>query len=96
MVEHLSFPPTKVTSQTLISTLRALFIAYGIPEEISTDGGPQFTSTTFQNFLSEWGVRHRKSSVEYPQSHGRAELGVKTAKRIIMGNTSPDGSLKHQ
>ena len=33
------FPPTKVTSQT-ITTLRVLFIAYGIPEEISTNGGP--------------------------------------------------------
>ena len=87
------FPPNRVTSQTLISTLRALFIAYGIPEEISTNGGPQFTSKIFENFFSKWGVHQQKSSVEHLQSNGRAELGVKTAKRIIMNNTSPDGSL---
>ena len=52
------FPPTKVTSQTLISTLRVLFIPYGIPEEISSDGGPQFTSKIFGNFLSKWVVQH--------------------------------------
>ena len=87
------FPPTKVTSQTLISSLRILFIAYGIPEEISTDRESQFTSKIFEDFLSKWGVHHRKSSVEYPQLNGSAELGIKTAKGIIMNNTSPDGSL---
>ena len=75
--------------------LRALFIAYGIPEEISSDGGPQFTSKIFGNFLSKWGVHHQKSSVEYPQSNGRGELGIKTAKQIIVNSTSPDGSLNN-
>ena len=49
------------------------------PEELSTGGEQQFISTVFQNFLTKWEVTHRLSSVEYPQSNGRAELGVKTA-----------------
>ena len=35
----------------------------------------------------------RLSSVSYPQSNGRAELGVKAAKRIIHNNIASDGSL---
>ena len=53
--------------------------------ECSTDGGQPFTSTAFQGFLHTWGVKHRRSSVAYPQSNGRAELAVKTAKGIVNG-----------
>ena len=81
------------TATQLISICRALFTAYGVPEELSSDGGPQFTSDAFQRFLRDWGVEHRLSSVEYPQSNGRAEVGVKSAKRIIRNNASPKGSL---
>ena len=45
------FKPRCSTKNTLISTCHSLFIAYGVPEEISTDGGPQFMSNEFQNFL---------------------------------------------
>ena len=77
----------EATSETLINIFRDLFIAYGVSEILSSDGGPQFTSAEFQRFLKEWGVEHSLSSVAYPQSNGRAELGVKTAKRIIHNNT---------
>ena len=80
------YPPHKTIADTLISTFCAMFISYGIPEELSTDRGPQFISTAFQNFLTKWGVMHRLSSVAYPQSNSRAELGVKTAKRIVNDN----------
>ena len=86
-------PPRCATSKSIISTLRTLFISYGVPEELSSDGGPQFKASLFEQFLAQWGVHHRNSSAEYPQSNGRAELGVKTAKRIIMSNTSANGSL---
>ena len=86
-------PPQRATSKCIISTLRALFVTYGVPEELSSDGGPQFKAHDFGRFLAQWGVSHRNSSAEYPQSNGRAELGVKSAKRIIRNNTSPNGSL---
>ena len=68
---------------------------YGAPEEFSSDGGPQFTSTPFEVFLKTWGVKHRISSVGYPQSNGPAEAAVKTAKRIIQENTWKDGSINN-
>ena len=83
------------TTSELMSICRQLFQTYGTPEEISTDGGPPFTSSIFQEFLHTWCVRHRLSSVAYPQSNGRAELAVKTAKRIVNGNTDSQGSLNN-
>ena len=79
--------PSNTKAELLIKRLRQLFITFGVPEEISSDGGPQFTSSTFDTFLKQWGIHHRISSASYPQSNGRAELAVKSAKRIILNNT---------
>lgn len=54
--------------------------------DLNCDGGPQFKSTDFQKFLTVWGIHHRLSSVEHPQSYGRAELAVKTVKHIFLEN----------
>ena len=81
------FPHQTANSNAIITQFRSLFSSYGVSEELSTDGGPQFTSNTFQQFLKDWGVKHRLSSAGYPQSNGRAELAVKSAKRIIQENT---------
>ena len=91
MVFHLK--PGQAGAGNLISICRRIFHAYGVPEEISSDGGPPFTSDRFLSFLEVWGVSHRLSSVGYAQSNGRAELAVKAAKRIVLGNTTANGSL---
>ena len=86
------FPPTKFNHQSLIDLCQEIFTTFGTPEEISCDGGAQFIAHQFQHFLHQWGVEHRLSSGEYPQSSGRAELGVKSAKHIY-DNVAPNGSL---
>ena len=77
----------------LIAHLRNFFHMFGVPEELSSDGGPQFTALVTQEFLSKWGVRHRVSSAYFPQSNGRAEVAVKTAKRLLLDNIGHSGSL---
>ena len=86
----------EMDAEHLITIFRQLFMAYGAAEELSSDGGPQFKSHKFEEFLKAWGVRHRLSSVAYPQSNGRAELGVKTAKRIIHNHISANGSIDNE
>ena len=66
--------------------LLAWFRSYGVPNEISSDGGPPFNSYEFENFLKAWGVDFRKSSAYYAQSNGRAEAAVKVVKRLLMDN----------
>ena len=77
----------------LVRHLRTFFGTFGVPEELSSDGGPEFTAHITQEFLKCWGIRHRKSSVAFPQSNGRAEVAVKAAKRLLMSNMSANGQL---
>ena len=90
IVSHMNPQPT---SEKLKKILMQVGSTYGLPESISSDGGPQFTSSEFQHFLKLCDINHRQSSAYYPQSNGRAELAVKTAKRLLENNTSPNGSL---
>ena len=86
-------PATGSTASSLIHELRTAFSLYGVPAELSTDGGPQFAAHSTQQFLQNWGVIWRVSSAYYPQSNGRAELAVKTAKRLLRENLSSSGDL---
>ncbi|KAK3700483.1 hypothetical protein QZH41_004740 [Actinostola sp. cb2023] len=56
-------------SAGLVRHLRSFFSTFGVPQELSSDGGPEFKA--------------------------RAEVAVKTAKRLLMSNTGPTGSLDH-
>ena len=80
-------------SEGLVTCLRNYFSRFGVPEEIASDGGPEFISSLTKNFLDRWGVRHRLSSAYNPKSNGRAEVAVKTAKRLLRSNTGPSGNL---
>ena len=76
----------------LIACLRSFFSTFGVPEELSSDGGPEFTASATREFLQRWGVRHRLSAY-FPQSNGRAQVAVKCAKRLLRSNIGPTGTL---
>lgn len=85
--------PSGATSQRIKTQLRRYFTRWGAPEQLSTDGGTNLASEEMAEFLKKWGVKARISSAQYPQSNGRAEAAVKTAKRIIQCNTGGGGTL---
>ena len=86
-------PSTGNDADSLVKDLRTAFGLYGAPAELATDGGPPFASRSVQQFLTRWGVQWRCSSAYYPQSNGRAELAVKTGKRLLRDHITPSGKL---
>ena len=90
---EIAYFPTAAKSRAIIDVIRDLFHRFGVPEELSLDGGPNLMFKDFSNFLQQWGVSRRLSSAYYPQSNGRAELAVNTMKRLIRGNTGKGGNI---
>ena len=61
--------------------------------ELASDGGQTYTAYETEKFLTEYGVQHRLSSVAFPHSNQRAELAVKSMKRLLRENVGLDGKL---
>ena len=70
-------------SLSVIKTLREIFTTVGIPKCIVSDGGTQFTSQEFKNFIKDWQINHRITSPTNAQSNGQAERFVQTVKNSL-------------
>ena len=90
---ELGYFSSSVPSSAIINTLREFFQRWGVAEEISLDGGPNLSFKEVKDWLKSWGVKIRPSSAYYPQSNGRAEVAVKTLKRLLQGNTGSKGTI---
>ena len=75
------------SSQQVISAIQKFFVDTGVPVRIRTDGGPQFSSSRFRQFLKRWGVIQALSSPHYAQSNGHAEAAVKAMKNQVAKST---------
>ena len=71
------------TSMAVINKLKQVFARHGIPETVKSDNGPQYSSSEFAMFATNWKFLHVTSSPRYPQSNGLAEKTVQTAKRML-------------
>ncbi|XP_041472642.1 uncharacterized protein K02A2.6-like [Lytechinus variegatus] len=71
------------TSADVITCLKSQFSRHGIPKEVISDNGPQYSSDEFKCFMEEWEIHHTTSSPHHPQSNGKAESAVKIAKNIM-------------
>ena len=68
------------TSAATIEKLREIFATHGLPENIVSDNGPNFTSAEFEDFLAKNGIKHTKVSPHQPASNGQAERAVRVFK----------------
>ena len=75
---------TSTTSKVLIQELKAVFTEMGVPTTIVSDGGPQYMSAEFKDFMKDWQIEHKVSSPRNPQSNGMAERSVQTMKASLL------------
>lgn len=75
------------TAAETISKISAIFSRYGIPAQVCTDNGPQFSSSELAAFAKRFDFEHITSSPNFPRSNGLAEKGVQIVKRILKKTT---------
>ena len=59
------------TENSVVSFLyEDIFTRFGVPREIVTDQGGQFTSKLMEKLMEEYKVKHKKSTPYHPQANG--------------------------
>ena len=69
---------TSMTSYNTTTVLRGRFVAYGLPEELVSNNGPQLVFKEFTQFLENNGIKHTAVPAYHPASNGAAEMSVKS------------------
>ena len=73
---------------TVILELKSHYARHGIPDQVMSNNGPQFVSTEFATFAKTWEFDHLPSSPGNSNAKGKAESGIKTAKRLLRKSIS--------
>ena len=57
----------RATEQSVVNFLfEEIFVRFGVPREIVTDQGAQFTSKMVKDLASKYQIKHRKSTHYHP------------------------------
>ena len=71
------------TATAVVSRLKRYFATHGIPIEVVSDNGPQFSSDESKQFSRTWIFQHIATSPYHHQSNGLAESAVKSVKSLL-------------
>jgi len=84
------------TTERTIEVLRHVFSAYGLPEQVVSDNGSQFTSEDFAVFMRMNGIKHTRSAPYHPSTNGLAERFVQSMKQALKTSQRSELSLSHR
>ena len=70
-------------SETVINKCKKVFSQFGIPKELITDNGPEFSKHKVRSFSKTRDILHKTISHHYHQSNGLAERSIQTVKRTL-------------
>ena len=85
-----------LTSAKTIEALRELFATYGLPQQLVSDNGSQFTSEEFAQFMTTNGIKHICCAPYHPASNGLAERFVQTFKKSMLASRSNQMSFQQR
>jgi IS30 family transposase len=60
-----------------------IFTHFGVPREIVTDQGTQFTSKMMRELTEKYGIKHCKYSPYHPQDNGKVESRNKVLEAML-------------
>ena len=70
-------------SETVINKCMKVFSQFGIPKELLTNNGPEFSSHKLRSFSKPWDLLHKTISPNYHKSNSSAERSIQTVKRTL-------------
>ena len=73
----------RIDGQETIEKLINHFAQFGLPKQIVSDNGVQFTSANFDEFVKRYGIQHIRSAPYHPATNREAERFVQTFKRAL-------------
>jgi hypothetical protein len=66
-------PITSLTSAKVMEFIQDVIFMFGIPNNIITDLGSNFTSSEFFDFCEQWSIQIKYASVAHPRANGQVE-----------------------
>ncbi|XP_067442125.1 uncharacterized protein [Thunnus thynnus] len=87
-----AFPLKKIKARQIVNCLIQLFSRVGIPKEIITDQGTNFTSSLLKEVYRLLGIQGVKTSPYHPQTDGLVERFNKTLKSMLRKFVNDSGS----
>ena len=82
------FEMKSTTTSKVLDLLRFIFACYGLPQQLVSDNGPQFTSAEFKEFCGRNGIQHVRVAPYHPASNGAAERLVQSFKASLKKSAS--------
>jgi transposase InsO family protein len=79
---------SKMIEEAVIKFLFELFVHYGLPREVITDGGSQFTAHKITTTLHNYHIKHRVTSPYHPQENRQVESTNKVLEEILTKKVS--------
>ena len=87
-----AFPLRNTKARQVANSLLQLFSRMGVPKEILTDQGTNFTSKTLRQVYSLLGIRGIKTTPYHPQTDGMVERFNQTLKSMLRKFVSESGA----
>jgi transposase InsO family protein len=66
-------PVRAIITQAAAEFIKGIMCRFGVPNNIITNNGSQFTSSIFQAYCSELGMKIFYASLAHPRSNGQVE-----------------------
>ena len=61
-----------------------IFLRFGMPKAIISDGATHFCNKPFETLLAKYGVKHKVATPYHPQTSGQVELANREIKNILI------------
>jgi transposase InsO family protein len=87
-------PVVKINKQSAVKFIKSIVCRFGVPNRIITDNGSQFTSSAFQEYCEDLGIKICYAFVAYPESNGQVERATAEILKGLKTRTY-DGLKKH-